>query len=153
MKFNNIEELILYVNESGIDLSSYDVRFAQSTPEPQLTEKQETIACSILMEDAYRTIPLADESVIVVQECENIENMCGSAKIMFECRELYVAMCDMEGVKHVTLPITVNGKVVYESFKVEIGEKSSLRLRASLDPSRPDAPAEGAEANGCYEGR
>jgi hypothetical protein len=79
----------------------------------------------VVISESTEMATLGDESLIVVSEYESLEDYsCKMANIKFKDNTFYAGVCKENDVAHVNLYMTVNGKILSETFRLEkVGEK------------------------------
>lgn len=77
---------------------------------------------------------VGDSNIIYVNLCESVPNYCGTAKIQFMGKELFMNSCDMNGEKTINLDIEINGQMMYSTpFIVkENSQENSLQINKVL---------------------
>lgn len=131
MYFDNIKQLLEYIENEELDLSQYNIRFIKEDRLPVNTDdvdnpKNVSISFMSLSDKPVMEAAIGDENILYVESFESIPNACGVGKIQFMGKTLLTNICEMDGESHITLPIDIDNKGIYNvTFKLkELSEKS-----------------------------
>jgi Tfp pilus assembly PilM family ATPase len=121
MKFSTKTELLEYVmgladaNSKSLSDLDLDIKVLGSeAPKTAITEYKEIGILS--MSNAPRVkakVTNGEQNVLFVESFDVIPNSCGTGKIVFADRTMWMNMCEMEGECHISLNLDIDGKSLY----------------------------------------
>lgn len=133
MKFETLDALVAFLHENDVQIADLEISCGAATPDEPAEEvttdvDAETVATEsatgsdvVVLEflsnrpefviDATLNESKASETnVLVVDDFDTMENVCGTGKISIDSATVWVNMCVVEGQATAYLPITINGE-------------------------------------------
>ena len=101
LRFETIEQLVEYISENNIDITTLTIT-------ENIIPETVKIQFDSFSNNSLHEAVVADDNILLVDDYSILENSCGTTKIQMDGKNIWMNVCNMDGVSKAMLDVTIN---------------------------------------------